>query len=660
MKLFFRYFIIIDDIWDIQTWQTLDCALYKNSCGSVIMTTTRIHDVAISCHGSSSDGLLLRMQPLSIADSKKLFFKRIFGSEEKCPPNLKEASEDILTKCGGLPLAIIAISSLLATRKTKEVWECVRCSIGFGQGRNSDIDAMNCILSLSYFDLPLYLRSCLLYLTMFPEDSEVEGQILVRRWISEGLVHGEHGQDLVELGERYLYELSNRSLIQLVDVGNSRMELGCRVHDTILDFLIYKATEENFCTLLRKCSRPDSRIRRLTLLENEDQCSLERLDLSHVRSLAAFGNADQLPSVVQSSALRVLDLSFCSGIENDHIKDIGRLLLLRYLSISSTNISELPRQIGNLVYLETLDASWTKLVELPESVTRLKRLARLFVPEVTKFPDGIGKMEKLQEIGSFINIFKQSMMFLEELGNLMNLRKLRITWDTDELNRARLKRPLLVASLSKLDARKLHSLSIKLNLSENDATLLAGPQFFLPALKSIRDIRLHSGKLCWIKEWLLSLDNLERLSLKTGDLCIEQQDVEMIGSIPTLLELVCSGCFVGPIIISSNSRTFQQLEYLELCGDVTQWTFEAGAMPGLKKLLLWIALYDSESYAGFDYSGFLLLPSLASVVVHICYLTAAAAYAEAVREGFNSMCDAHANRPLLKVVEGHVQTADEC
>lgn len=156
-----RYFIIIDDVWDIQSWKNLDCALVKNDCGSVIMTTTRINNVAESCCSSHGD-LVYKIQPLGVADSKKLFFKRIFGCEEKCPPNLKEASEDILKRCGGLPLAINAISSLLATGKTKEEWDRVRLSISFAQGKTCDIDAMNYILSLSYFDLPLDLRSCLI------------------------------------------------------------------------------------------------------------------------------------------------------------------------------------------------------------------------------------------------------------------------------------------------------------------------------------------------------------------------------------------------------------------------------------------------------------------------------------------------------------------
>lgn len=145
-----RYCIIVDDIWDIHpSWEILECAFAKNSCGSRIMITTRILDVARSCSSSCED-LVYHIKPLSCVDSKRLFFKRIFGCEEKCPPNLKGAADEILKRCGGLPLAVIAVSSLLATRPTNDLWDRVQRSVGFAFGKSSAVDGMRAILSLSY------------------------------------------------------------------------------------------------------------------------------------------------------------------------------------------------------------------------------------------------------------------------------------------------------------------------------------------------------------------------------------------------------------------------------------------------------------------------------------------------------------------------------
>jgi disease resistance protein RPM1 len=41
------------------------------------------------------------------------------------------------------------------------------------------VEGMMGILSLSYFDLPHHLKACLLYLSIFPEDYEIDKERLV-------------------------------------------------------------------------------------------------------------------------------------------------------------------------------------------------------------------------------------------------------------------------------------------------------------------------------------------------------------------------------------------------------------------------------------------------------------------------------------------------
>jgi len=115
------------------------------------------------------------LKPLDAAHSKSLFFNRIFGSEDRCPLHLKEVSNGILKKCGGLPLAIITVASLLLTKViTKEEWEKMLKSIGSALEKYTDMEEMKKILLLSYNDLPYHLKTCLLYLGVFPEDYEIK------------------------------------------------------------------------------------------------------------------------------------------------------------------------------------------------------------------------------------------------------------------------------------------------------------------------------------------------------------------------------------------------------------------------------------------------------------------------------------------------------
>ena len=94
------------------------CALPDNDVGYTIITTTRISDVAEQAGGAYN------LKPLSLNNSRKLLYRRIFGSEikynnedtEKYPDEaLAEVSEKILNKCAGVPLAVITMVSALCT-----------------------------------------------------------------------------------------------------------------------------------------------------------------------------------------------------------------------------------------------------------------------------------------------------------------------------------------------------------------------------------------------------------------------------------------------------------------------------------------------------------------------------------------------------------------
>ncbi|KAG8090088.1 hypothetical protein GUJ93_ZPchr0011g27881 [Zizania palustris] len=235
-----RYLIVIDDIWSTQAWKTIKCALFENTCGSRILVTTRISTVAKSCC-SPDLGTVYELSPLNEAYSMSLFFRRIFGSEDLCPINLKDVSTEIIKKCGGLPLAIITMASLLTDKSDRrEEWIHIQNSIGTGLENKYDMEEMRKILSLSYIDLPHHLKTCLLYLSMYPEDYEINMHQLVRRWISEGFIKVNSGRNLMEEGECYFNELINRSMILPVGIGVDGQAKACCVHDMILDLITSK------------------------------------------------------------------------------------------------------------------------------------------------------------------------------------------------------------------------------------------------------------------------------------------------------------------------------------------------------------------------------------------------------------------------------------
>ena len=173
---------------------------------------------------SSSDDRIHKMEPLSDEDSYILFHRRIFQSKEKCREDLQVLSRDILKKCGGVPLAIITIASLLVSNqrvKHKDEWIHVHNSMGRGVTQGGIVKDMKRILSLSYYDLPYHLKTCLLYLSIFPEDFEIEKDCLIWRWVAEGFIQCDKGKGrLFEIGESFFNELLNRSLIQPAEIND--------------------------------------------------------------------------------------------------------------------------------------------------------------------------------------------------------------------------------------------------------------------------------------------------------------------------------------------------------------------------------------------------------------------------------------------------------
>jgi disease resistance protein RPM1 len=241
-----RYLLVIDDVWETESWDIIKLAFVGNNRAGRIITTTRIHEVA------ENVGEVYKLQPLSYDYSRKLFFARIFDGESKSSGHQSdEVSDKILRKCGGIPLAIITMASLLAG-KPREEWSEVYQSMGFANKGNHQVEITEKIISFSYYDLPPHLRTCLLYLSVLPEDYFIEKSTLVWMWLAEGFVREKQGMSSsFEIGEGYFNEHVNRSMIQLVEVEGDyeRIVCGCQVHDIVLDLIRSISTEENFVTM---------------------------------------------------------------------------------------------------------------------------------------------------------------------------------------------------------------------------------------------------------------------------------------------------------------------------------------------------------------------------------------------------------------------------
>ncbi|XP_039778453.1 disease resistance RPP13-like protein 4 [Panicum virgatum] len=165
----------------------------------------------------------------------------------KKKPELVEEANKILKKCGGLPLAIVTIGGYLASRpKTRDEWRKIDSFINAELEMNLELGTIRTILEKSYVGLPYHLKSCFLYLSIFPEDHIISRRRLVRRWITEGYSSERRGMSAIEMAENNFTELKNRSMILpfQLRVRSRRSIDSCRVHDLIRDIAISKSMEE--------------------------------------------------------------------------------------------------------------------------------------------------------------------------------------------------------------------------------------------------------------------------------------------------------------------------------------------------------------------------------------------------------------------------------
>jgi len=171
-----------------------------------------------------------------------------------------------------------------------------------------------------------------------------------------------------EVAEIYFNQLIRRKIIRPVDHSSNGKVKSFKVHDMILEYIVSKSSEENFITVVGGhwlMPTPSNKVRRLSMQSSGSKhgSSTKGMNLSQVRSLTAFGSKTQrLPfHSFNNGIIQVLDLEGWKGLEQKHLSDICRMVVLKYLSLRRTEVSEIPSKIDKLEHLETLDIRETNV-----------------------------------------------------------------------------------------------------------------------------------------------------------------------------------------------------------------------------------------------------------------------------------------------------------
>ncbi|XP_010511059.1 PREDICTED: probable disease resistance protein RF45 [Camelina sativa] len=436
--------IVLDDVWKREDWEVIK-PIFPPTKGWKLLVTSRNESIVGPRNTTYSN---LKPKFLTTEDSWTLFQRIVFASEIKIDEEMEELGKQMIKCCGGLPLAIKVLGGMLAEKYTLHDWRRLSENIGshlvggrtdFNDDNNN---SCNYVLSLSFEELPSYLKHCFLYLAHFPEDHEINVEKMYYYWAAEGIFEPRHydGEIIRDVGDVYIDELVRRNMvISERDVTTLRFET-CHLHDMMREICLLKSKEENFLQITS--SRPSTAsfnqstvTSRRFVSHNPTTLHVERdINNSKLRSLMvvqvnkSWGARWKLSgsSYTRLELLRVLDLSDAEFRGRKLASGIGKLIHLRYLSLKDAKVSHLPYSLGNLkllIYLD-LDIRVTGSKFVPNVLMGMQELRYLVLPDYMGWRTKL-ELSNLVKLESMKN-FSTMNSSLEDLCGMIRLRTLTI------------------------------------------------------------------------------------------------------------------------------------------------------------------------------------------------------------------------------------------
>ena len=568
-----KYLVVVDDIWEREAWESLKRALPGNHKGSRVIITTRIRAVA-----EAIDGRVYahNLRFLTFDESWKLFEQKAFGNMQWVDEDLQMIGKEMIQKCSGLPLAIVVLGGVLSRKRPRE-WKVV-CGNLWRRLKDNSIH-VSTVFDLSFKELRHELKLCFLYLSIFPEDYEINVEKLIRLLVAEGFIE-EDKEMMEDVARYYIEELIDRSLVKAERIERGKV-ISCRVHDLLRDVAIKKAKELNFVHVYNDpvAQYSSATCRREVVHHQINRYLSEKHRNKRMRSFLFFGESEDSVGrdfetiYLKLKLLRVLDLGGvrfpCEGGKKSLPEVIGDLIHLRYLGIADTFLNNFPAFISNLRFLQTLDVSGNESIRQTidlRNLTSLRHVIGKFVGELL-----LGDTVNLQTLRS-ISSYSWSKLNHEGFKNLRDLEIFDSMW-VDQRGVS-----LDLASFSKL--KNLRSLTLKVSTfklsSESEETV---------RFHTLVELTLRCDIRRLPKDMDVIFPSLESLTLVR--LRLEEDPMPALEKLQRLEDLSLTDCAYSEPKMSISAQGFGRLIKLELfMVRLDELHIEEEAMLSLTKLNL--------------------------------------------------------------------------
>ncbi|XP_078158072.1 disease resistance protein RPP13-like [Carex rostrata] len=553
-----KYLIVLDDVWTNNLWTQIGEALPDENNGSRILLSTRSFNIAKHADPTCDPyelGLLTKELSLELLLKRALPYQ---DPTKIANCDLSNIIDQFVHKCNGLPIALVLLGSLLATKPLNyATWSKVLQTMSwFADG--------NKIIGTSYEDLPFGLKSCFMYFAAFPEDYLIDAKTLLRLWVAEGFISKENKRTLEETAESFLEDLVQRSMVQVTFRSADGSVEFCRIHDLLRDLALQKAKEDNFLIVY---SHPDDQqnlcMARRVAVHNSD-CD-ELVMSKKLRTLLCF-RTKCMPNCFKQRMLKVVSIqSLSDATMGINLEMFEGLTQLRYLDLGGNKIVSRDNRswgemIGNMKFLQTI-STWEN--------KKLRLSGHKALRHVTGFQVELSSSAKLPNLQTLDEVICDES---REAPDVPNLRTFELTHSSSSWEAAD-------AFLSTL--KNLISLTLNTRLSFNGKLDMRDFPFY----QNLRSLVLISDSTELIDTPIDMPPHLTYLSLEK--LKFWQDIMSALEKLQYLKELWLFGVDTNEKMCCS-AKGFSQLELLSIRGNdsLKDWEIEEGAMPILRELFI--------------------------------------------------------------------------
>ncbi|XP_043816674.1 putative disease resistance protein At3g14460 [Manihot esculenta] len=359
-----KFLVVLDDVWtqNYEEWTLFWGPFEAGAPQSRVIVTTRSQDVSLMI-GTT---LAYALKKLSQNECMSLFAQHALGANNFDDHlELKEMGEEIVKRCGGLPLAAKALGGILRGKPNPDLWkEVLRSEIWELPDNKSNILPA---LRLSYLHLPPHLKRCFSYCAILPKDPCFVSREICLHMVDKlentksyaKIRHSSFIPHFKDTAQRFQSFYGMKNLWTFLSMRKDWV--GCYITSKVVHELVPKL----------KC------LRSLSLARYEIELPDSIGDLKHLRYLdLPHTPIRRLPESVDK-LLNLQTLKLCNCYKLIELpKGICNLLNLQHLDIIGTwKLKEMPPHIGNLTSLCVL----TKFIVGKSNgrVTELKKLCNL-------------------------------------------------------------------------------------------------------------------------------------------------------------------------------------------------------------------------------------------------------------------------------------------